>query len=184
MRPNHEAAPARRHPLTIHCAYDALRLSFATACNPRIRKGFRFTIGWFDWCGVGKGDGDAQRTRVLLLATRQAALMVTVGSATPPASGRARRDPLLSPCPHVVRRGVADRSVGRSLGGPRSPAQDEAHHRPTSCFPTIRPEVQAASQRTPLTSDSVLYHSLRELARAIGLPEGNVPLHPVLAGTE
>ena len=62
MRPNHEAAPARRHPLTIHCAYDALRLSFAAAWNPQIRKGFRFTIGWFDWCGVGKGDGDAQRT--------------------------------------------------------------------------------------------------------------------------
>ena len=31
VRADHETAPVRRHPLTIHCAYDALLLSFATA---------------------------------------------------------------------------------------------------------------------------------------------------------
>ena len=55
MRPDHEAAPARRHPLTIHCAYDALLLSFATAWNPQIRQRFRFTIGWFDCLVWAKG---------------------------------------------------------------------------------------------------------------------------------
>ena len=77
MRQNHAKPAPCRQPLTFYCPYDALRLSFAAVRNPRIRKGFHFTIGWFDWCGVGKGDGDAHAT------SSQAALMATVASAAP-----------------------------------------------------------------------------------------------------
>jgi hypothetical protein len=67
MCPDHEAAPARRDPLTIHCAYDALGLSFPTGWSPQIRQGFRFTIGWFGWSGVGKGMKMPTAVRAMML---------------------------------------------------------------------------------------------------------------------
>jgi hypothetical protein len=62
-----------------------------------------------------------------------------------------------------------------------------AQWRPSGLLPACRRFDQRcrrhlSGRRLPVIAS--FYHSLRELATAIGLPEGNVPLHPVLGGTE